>query len=64
MDGIYEETLKYYNLRQMFSEFIPPQDSNASSDQQFRHKTDLDSIVDSLTIKLLKPDCNYSHGAV
>ena len=48
-----------YNLRQTFSVFIPPQHSNASSDQQFRHKTDLDSIVYSLTIKLLKPDCNY-----
>ena len=45
MDGIYEETLKYYNLWQTFSVFIPPQDFNASSDQQFRHKTDLDSIV-------------------
>ena len=64
MDGIYEETVKYHNLRQMFSVFIPPQDSNASSDQQFRHKTGLDSIVYSLTIKLLKPDCNYSNGAV
>ena len=64
MDHIYEETLKYYNLRQTFSVFIPPQDSNASPDQQFRHETDLDNIVYSLTIKLLKPDCDHSLGAV